>query len=130
MSADFRAKLKALLGSLSESPQLKDEMAARRAYLGLTHEENPGFRHPQPAAHRSQLRLALPEIPATHYGMRAGMAAIRLRDLVENPDRWQFRTEEEREKFVEAVERRPLPTLPAAKFVAEMDRVVNQVYLN
>ncbi len=130
LPAEFRAKLQAQLGSLTAAPALKEEMAARRAYLALNHEEILDFdvRNRRRIAHN--YASLYQKFPTTHYGMRAGVAAIRLRDLVENPDRWQFRTDEEREKFIATIERRPLPTLPEAKFLEEMNRVVNQVYLN
>ncbi|MEM1294065.1 MAG: hypothetical protein AAGH89_01795 [Verrucomicrobiota bacterium] len=130
LPAETRAQWKAKLDELMSSPQLRDEMSARREYAKLNHEETLDF------AIRNRRRIAsnyaslYQKFPETHYGARAGMAMIRLRDPIENPDRWTFQSEEQKERFLEEVKRRPLPSLPQGKLMAEMERIADVFNLN
>tara|TARA_R110002096_G_scaffold147671_16_gene307710 strand:+ start:47246 stop:48472 length:1227 start_codon:yes stop_codon:yes gene_type:complete len=129
LPAATRAKLKTRREELMVNPKLRDEMLARREFAKLNHEETLDF------AIRNRRRIAsnyaslYQKFPETHYGARAGLAMIRLRDPVENPDRWMFQSEEQKERFLEEVKRRPLPSLPQGKLMLEMERVTEVLSL-
>ena len=55
---------------------------------------------------------------------------MRLRNLVEDPDRFLWNSFEQRAKFIKDVADRPLPEMPEDKLTAEMERVTNLVYIN
>lgn len=130
LSANVRSELAAKREELAALPALRDELAARREFAKLNHEETLDFairNRRRIASNYASLYLKFPE---TNYGARAGMAMIRLRDPVENPDRWMFQSEEQKERFLEEVKRRPLPSMPQGKLMAEMERIADVFNLN
>ncbi|MEM7011822.1 MAG: hypothetical protein AAF585_10100 [Verrucomicrobiota bacterium] len=130
LPADFRAQLQATNQQLQRDPKLKPEFAAKKVYEQLLVYETRDFSIEARRNVAHQYANLYKQYPETHYGKRAGIAVNRMRDLVENPDRFVWNDFGMRAQFLKDVAERPLPELPDEKLLHEMERVSNLVYIN
>lgn len=130
LSAETRLGFKTRLETLAKNPALATELAARKSYLGLHHAEVNDFSSRDRRRIAHEFAAVWKKYPDTFYGRRAGISVMRLRDAVENPDRREFLSEEDRQKFIREAAERPLPEMPDDNLIREMQRVAKIVYLN
>lgn len=130
LPADYRGKLEAVKNRLAGDSSFEDEMSARKMYEQLLVAETRDLsieNRRNLAHHYARMYQQYSE---THFGKRAGVAVIRLRGQVEDPERFIWQTIKQREDFIKAIAENPLPEMPNEKLLAEMERVANLVYLN
>jgi hypothetical protein len=130
LPAEYRGQLEAVRIKLSGTPSFNDEMNAKKMYQQLMVAETHDFsieNRRNLAHHYARMYSKYPE---THFGKKSGVSVIRLRGQVEDPERFIWQTIKQREDFIKAVAENPLPEMPNAKLIAEMERVANLIFLN
>lgn len=131
LPADFRRKLDGEKQALMKTEVIAREVGPQTVFEQLNHAELQDFGIINRRRLAHNYASLYEKYPDTHWGKRAAMAVIRLRDLVENPDRYDWSQNlEARQEFLDAAASRPLPELPDDKLIGEMQRVATLVYLN